>query len=150
MRRVAATVTVVTGSHAGVRGGMTATAVTPVCLTPPSLLVCVNSSASIHPLIKGSGAFCVNVLRDGQDAIATLFGGKVAQAERFASEHWAEDAHGLPFLDDAQAAIFCDLADQVSYGTHSVFIGRVNRVWMADAVSPLVYADGKFSRLLEV
>jgi len=147
MRRLAATVTIITCSHEGARAGMAATAVTSLCMAPPSILVCVNNSASIHPLLMASRTFCVNVLNDRQHDIARLFGGKVPQAERFVAAGWRHEGDGLPYLDDAQAAIFCDLADELHYGTHSVFIGRVTAVRIAGEIAPLVYADGKFSSL---
>lgn len=147
MRRLAATVSIITARDGDNKAGMAATAVTSLCMSPPSILVCVNNSASVHPLIVASGGFCVNVLHGKQDDIASLFGGKIPQSERFGSAHWRYDENGLPYLDDAQAVIVCQIGDQLQYGTHSVFIGNVVSVKIAGEVSPLVYADGKFSCL---
>ncbi|NBW26299.1 MAG: flavin reductase, partial [Betaproteobacteria bacterium] len=52
MRRLAATVTLVTTSDAdGKRYGMLATSVTSVTMEPPMLLVCVSRSAHVHPAL---------------------------------------------------------------------------------------------------
>ena len=48
MRRLTSAVTVITTAHEDRRYGMTATAVTSVSADPPSLLICVNRSASLH------------------------------------------------------------------------------------------------------
>ena len=48
MRHVAATVYAVTTGHGGGRYGILATAVSSLSFEPPSLLVCVNRSASLH------------------------------------------------------------------------------------------------------
>jgi flavin reductase (DIM6/NTAB) family NADH-FMN oxidoreductase RutF len=145
MRRLAASVSIITCSHEGRRAGMTATAVTSLCLAPPSLLVCVNCSASIYPLIIASNSFCVNVLNDRQGAIAALFGGKVPQNKRFGMHGWQASETGLPYLDDAQSVAFCSLEHQLQYGTHSVFVGQVTSVRITGEVAPLIYADGVLS-----
>ena len=49
MRRVAATVNVISICVDGKPMGITATAVSVVSMDPPSLLVCVNQAASVHP-----------------------------------------------------------------------------------------------------
>ena len=48
MRKLASTVTVLTTREADEHHGMAATAVTSLSTEPPSLLVCVNRSASLH------------------------------------------------------------------------------------------------------
>jgi flavin reductase (DIM6/NTAB) family NADH-FMN oxidoreductase RutF len=147
MRRLAASVSIITCSHEGKQAGMAATAVTSLSLAPPSLLVCVNCCASIYPLIIASGAFCVNVLNEKQGAIAAVFGGKVPQNERFETAGWKTGHRGLPYLEDAQTVAFCVLEHQLQYGTHSVFVGQVASVRIAGEVAPLIYADGMFSSI---
>src|SRR5690606_28719957 len=48
MRRVAATVNVISICVEGRPMGITATAVSSVSMSPPSLLVCINQAASLH------------------------------------------------------------------------------------------------------
>ena len=64
MRHVAATVYAVTTGHGGNRFGILATAVSSLSFDPPSLLVCVNRSASLHGPLNSADTFCVNVLGD--------------------------------------------------------------------------------------
>ena len=62
MRHQAGAVTLIsTGVH-GNRTGLIATAVCSLTDTPPTLLMCVNESASAHDLIAEKGSFCVNLL----------------------------------------------------------------------------------------
>ena len=76
MRRLAATVTIISTSDAnGNRYGMTATAVNSLAMDPPSLLICVNHSASIHAPLVGRGRFCVNVLTTGHEDLVSAFSG---------------------------------------------------------------------------
>jgi flavin reductase (DIM6/NTAB) family NADH-FMN oxidoreductase RutF len=142
MRKLAATVTVVTTHHDGEHHGMAATAVTSLSVNPASLLVCVNQSASMHDVVHRRQFFCVNLLGQQHAALCEAFGGKLSGAERFRIGEWAEDASGLRYLTDAQANLFCRLEQNHVYGTHTIFIGRVERVILAEVGEPLLYQAG--------
>ncbi|MES4992593.1 flavin reductase family protein [Phyllobacterium sp. 22229] len=149
LRGMAASVTIITTADGDGRYGMVATAVMSVALEPPSLVIAVNKSASIHPRISGRGYFCVNVLSEWENTIASGF--SVAKGEgRFAYGAWASrpiDAsqQGLPHLVTAEAAIFCKVsAVYDSHGTHSLFIGDVVDVERSGAFSPLTYCNGQY------
>ena len=62
MRHVAATVTVISTETDGTRYGMTATAVVPVSMEPPSILATIYQNSFFHRHISRKGAFCVNLL----------------------------------------------------------------------------------------
>jgi len=144
MRRLAATVTIIsTADMQGRRHGMTATAVSSVSMDPPSLLICVNRSASIHDPLLARERFAVNVLSTDHEALVAAFGGQLKGDERFAVGPWRQHEGDVPYLEDAQSSMFCDVVNVVSFGTHSIVIGRVTEVKVKDAVHPLVYADGQ-------
>ena len=147
MRRLAATVCIISTTGEDGWHGMTATAVTSVSMDPPSVLVCVNTTASLHRILHSGTRFCVNVLRASQESFAGTFASsRIRGADRFAADAWKADGeHGdLPYLVDAQANLFCDIDHMVPYGTHTIFIGRVNAVRNGELVSPLLYADGQY------
>jgi flavin reductase len=144
MRALASSVSVLSTVHEGRRFGMTATAVTSVSMNPPSLLICVNQSSSLHKPLLGSRAFCVNVLHACQSSVAQVFGSKEVE-NRFSHGTWLSDDRALPFLDDAQANIFCDVDHVHAYGSHSIVIGRVSRTVARRPVHPLVYQDGRYT-----
>ncbi|MCF4165171.1 flavin reductase family protein [Zavarzinia compransoris] len=144
MRRLAATVTVVTTGAGGEHQGMTATAVTSVTADPPALLVCVNQSASMHPSLETGTRFCVNLLNESHAEVAGAFGGKLQGPERFTAGHWAVNDHGVPYLTDAQANIFCLVDALMIYGTHTIFVGKVDDVRLFGDIAPLIYQDGRF------
>jgi flavin reductase (DIM6/NTAB) family NADH-FMN oxidoreductase RutF len=151
MRRLAASVTVITASHEGRAGGMTATAVCSVSMAPPLLLICVNRQGSTHPLIKGAGRFAVNLLAEGQDAVAGAFARSAASGEdQFAAAGtWITAPGGLPLLAGATAALECRVENAVEAGSHTVFFGAVEAVHLPEpAPATLVYAGGGYRRLL--
>ncbi|HYI48927.1 MAG TPA: flavin reductase family protein [Allosphingosinicella sp.] len=143
MRRVAATVNVISICVEGKPMGITATAVSVVSMDPPSLLVCVNQAASVHPKIENVVHFNVNVLHRDQAEIATIFADRRLEAQRFI-RGWDNDCVTPPRLRNAQASILCRRIDHHRFGTHSIFIGVVEDVVVRQEVEPLVYLDGKF------
>ncbi|KIW38526.1 uncharacterized protein PV06_09482 [Exophiala oligosperma] len=144
LRRHAKAVVVITCRHEGQRYAMAATAACELSLEPPSLLVCVNKSASIHsPLTKGAD-FCINILHSSHQTIARMCSGKVKGEARFEEGSWAEDEQYMPYLSDAQANFFCKLDGSFSYGTHEVFIGHIRSARTNGPVDPLVYVDGSY------
>ena len=146
MRRLASTVTIIsTADVNGNRYGMAATAVTSVSTDPPSLLICVNHGASIHAPLAGRGAFCVNVLTTGHEDLVSAFSGRLKGNERFTVGDWRDDNRGIPYLEDAQCNLVCDVDTVVPSGTHSIIVGRVVAVRVAEGIAPLIYADGKLA-----
>jgi flavin reductase (DIM6/NTAB) family NADH-FMN oxidoreductase RutF len=145
MRRVAATVTIVTTvAEGGEPAGVTATAVSSVSLEPPSLLVCINRNASIHDALTRRGAFCVNILTHDQADIARSFSATGERSSRFARGHWREGPAGLPYLPGSRANLFCETAKLVEFGTHTIAIGVVRDVMAEEGGMPLIYLDGNF------
>jgi flavin reductase (DIM6/NTAB) family NADH-FMN oxidoreductase RutF len=147
MRRFAGAVNVITAANAGERHGMTATAVCSVTADPPTLLVCINRRAATHDAVVAAGAFCVNVLRAGDEALSAWFGGGQTGSGRFASHRWIEIATGAPALADALAAFDCRVVHAHAHGTHTVFFGRIEACRLEHEGPPLLYASGRYARL---
>ncbi len=143
MRRVASTVNVITLCVGGQPKGITATAMSPLSLDPPSLLVCINRAASLHGSMEDVTHFRVNVLHRDQEAIASMFADSSQQATRFL-EGWEVGCERPPRLLEAQAAILCRRTDHHRFGTHSIFIGVVEEAEFRPGVDPLVYVDGRY------
>jgi flavin reductase (DIM6/NTAB) family NADH-FMN oxidoreductase RutF len=142
MRSLASTVTVITTRDNDEHHGMAATAVTSLSTQPPSLLVCVNQSASLHGPIQTAARFCVNLLTVQHAPLVEAFGGTLTGAARFGVGDWRSDGEGVRYLSDAAANIFCTLDHKVDYGTHTIFIGRVEQVRVLPNAEPLLYYSG--------
>lgn len=149
LRRLPGPVSVVTSQEpgSGEPAGMIASAVIPVSLAPPSMLVAIHQDASIHAVITGSGRFCINLLGVGQRGYVDLFTDRTMRARRFESADWRY-AEGLPWLPAACANIFCRVKETLAYGTHELFIGDVEEVRSGEGeVSPLGWIEGDFAQL---
>ena len=132
MRTLASAVSIVSTAHDGRRFGMTATAVCSLSMQPPTLLVCVNQSTSLHHPVLSAGRFCINILHADQDELARTFGRKGIE-DRFASGNWQVDDRGVPFVADAQASIFCAVEETYGHRTHSIVVGAVYRAAVREA-----------------
>lgn len=143
MRRVASTVNVISIRVGGQPMGITATAVSPISMDPPSLLVCINRAASVHGSMEDVSHFRVNVLHREQVKVARMFADRTQHRLRFLSG-WDLECAAAPRLVDAQATILCRRIDSHSFGTHSIFIGVVEEASARDEVDPLVYLDGRY------
>lgn len=124
--------------------GMVATAVTSFSLDPPSLLVCINQSASIASQLVADGHFGVTLLAQHHAEIATTFSGKPSGRSRFDHGPWRFSQTAPPLLEDAAANLICRLAATLSYATHHALIGRVERVTARSEMPTLLYGNGAY------
>jgi flavin reductase (DIM6/NTAB) family NADH-FMN oxidoreductase RutF len=139
MRHIAATVYAVTTGRVGERHGILATAVSSLSFEPPSLLVCVNRSASLHEPLACADTFCVNVLGLGNREIAEAFE-RTRGEDRFAKGEWRE-VRGVPVLANAQSYFICRTAHRHEFGTHTIFIGELLHARHREDATPLTYYD---------
>ena len=146
-----ASVCVITTEVAGERFGLTATAVSSVCATPPRLLICVNKSGQSHAKIALAGHFCVNVLTEDQDHVAKAFAGMLGPGfDRFACAEWTAVKTGSPALEAAAATFDCRIAGQIDQFTHSIFLGDVVAVSSHLGRDSLLYGSRKFRQLRKI
>lgn len=143
MRRVAATVNVISVSVHGRPLGITATAVSSLSMEPPSLLACINRAAAVHASMADMADFRVNILHRDQEEIARMFADRRMEELRFA-DGWELTDGEPPRLIDAQASILCRRIAHHEFGTHSIFIGVIEDVAVREDVSPLLYWDGRY------
>ena len=144
LRGLAKAVTVISCCDGSRRYAMTATAVNELSMDPPSMLICVNRSASLFgPLVDGAH-FCINVLQASQAEISALCSGKARGEARFAVGSWRSSSLGPPYLLEAQSSFVCRNVSKLEFGTHGIFVGQVEQVYMREQNDPLVYMDGRY------
>lgn len=148
MRSLVGAVSVVSvQGHGGIVAGLTATSLCSLSAEPPSLLVCVNRTASIAPSLQLHAEFGVNVLTEHQIEVARAFGGQshVRGTARFAYGQWRRSEHDVPLLVGARVSFECEVAQVLDYESHHIVIGRVTEVHFGDtSEKPLLYGDGRY------
>ena len=81
--------------------------------------------------------------------VAHAFSGQLRGRDRFGIGRW-EIRDGLPVLRNAQASLGCTLVKTLDHGTHSIFLGRVDAVVVAQKVAPLIYQDGVYAHAISL
>lgn len=149
MRNVAGAVSIVTACHGGGRAGLTATSVTALSAEPPTVIVCVNRTASAWPVIEAAGHFAINVLGARHRPIADRFAGRggFKGEARFAGADWGTLVTGAPTLDGALAVIDCDTEEALERHSHTILIGRIKAISHAQNEGALLYWRGVYGQI---
>jgi flavin reductase (DIM6/NTAB) family NADH-FMN oxidoreductase RutF len=142
MKRFATGVAVVTTTAESRIHGFTANAFASVSADPPTVLICVNRSARAHPLISASQRFCVNILALEQRALAEQFADGEPQT-RFDGVAYRFGPSGSPILAGTLAYVDCTLGEELTAGTHTIFLGNVIEAGERDG-APLGYYDRRY------
>ena len=104
--------------------------------------MCINKSASIHNSIVIGSKFCINLLTKDHEELSNICSSYENENKRFESAEW--DLTETPFLKRAQANIFCEVDQLISYHTHSIIIGKVLKSNNSDDINTLTYVDCKY------
>jgi flavin reductase (DIM6/NTAB) family NADH-FMN oxidoreductase RutF len=138
-------VTVVTTIDAhGRPRGMTANSFASVSLDPALLLVCIGHGAASFHAFAQCRSFAVNVLRDDQQDVSSLFASK--SAVKFASIDYAARHTGAPVLSDCLTWFDCVVHQRVNAGDHTVLFGRVQQFGTSRA-APLGFSRGRYAEV---
>lgn len=148
MSRLGAAVNIITTDGPGGRAGFTASAVCSVTDSPPTLLVCLNRSASVWPVFQQNQALCVNTLAAGHEPLSNLFGGKTPMEERFVAAEWSTLVTGAPVLAGAIASFDCKISQVVSVGTHDILFCEAQALVCNESSHGLIYFDRGYHHLL--
>ena len=145
MSCAANTVNVVTTDGAAGRAGVTVSAMASVSADgdAPTMLVCVHHLAAAAQTILDNGCFCTNILRDDQSFISDTFAGrlKTEDGDKFSCVDWVAMKTGAPRVRDPLTAFDCKVKSSERVGTHFVFIGEVQDIFVATGGSPLIFAN---------
>ena len=144
--RFASGVTVVTTRDAGGRDhGLTVSAFASLSLSPPLILVCIDQTSSVHPVLRQASHFVVNILAAAQEPISRRFSGR--DLERFDGLGYTRGSTGVAVLDDVLAYLECRVARQYDEGDHTIFVGEVEAA-ESEGARPLLYYRGGYAALV--
>lgn len=138
-------VTIITAAPpGGAVVGIAVNSFTSVSLDPPLVAFCAAHSSSTWPKIREAGAFCVNIMGEEQEDVCRLFASK--GADRFEAVGWKPAGSGSPVLEGGLAWIDCRIAAQHEAGDHTIVVGSVLGLDVADQGGPLVFFRGGYGR----
>lgn len=137
---VATPVSVVTTVSAGTAYGTTISAFLSLSMHPPMVLVSLDGGSNLLAALKPGSPLGVNVLGEGQGAIARHFATK--SANKFEGIVWQSEA-GAPRLPDLHVWIAGRVAQITPAGDHMLVLGNVEEADSGRG-SPLTYWSGAF------
>ncbi len=137
-------VVVVTASDGAVPFGLSVNSFTSVSLDPPLIAFCADRRSGSWAAIRRSGAFCVNVLAEDQEAVSRAFATR--GAEKFGGVGWSPAPSGSPLLDGVLAWIDCRIEAVHDGGDHEICVGRVDQLGVERDEGPLVFYRGGYGR----
>ena len=145
MRRHAAGVCVLSAGRGDTLNGMAVTSATSFSMDPPSVLVCVNETASLAPMLDLGATFQLTILGREHEDVVAAFGSKPSGRARFRHPDWRLPEGGCAWLEGAPANLSCVVERRLAYGSHSAVIGRVTQVRLGSDAPSLVFRDGVYA-----
>ncbi len=130
--------------------GFTASAVCSVTDTPPTLLVCMNTTSRSHGHFMENKILSVNVLGAQHEHISNTFASKLCSEQRFQQGTWTKLVTGSPVLEDALVSFDCEIEQVQEVGTHSVFICRVVAIKQSEQDESLVYFNRTYHQVGQI
>lgn len=141
-------VTVVTTLVGQQRRGMTANAFTSLSLHPPLVLVCVDHSASMQPMLEMAEAFAVNILAADQRAVSEVFARSGQHEAVMNGVPFRDGPLGSPIIDGVLAWAECRVEQHLAGGDHTIVVGRVESLAIErPGGDPLLYFAGGYRGL---
>lgn len=145
MARFATGVAVVTALEEGEPVGFTCQSFVSLSIDPPFVSLAPAKTSTSWPRIARAGAFCVNILAEGQEEVGRRFA--ASGTDKFSGVTWVPAARtGSPRLSGSLAWVDCGLELVHDAGDHEIVIGRVLDLGTGDG-RPLVFYDRDFARL---
>lgn len=148
LRNLAGGVSIITAGEGEQRTGATVTSATALSVEPARMLVSLNRTSSTWPVVERFGHFCVNIVGPLHEGLANQFAGRggLRGTDRYRGFGWTTLASGAPVLDDASAAIDCEVEEAIERHSHVIVIGRVLAIRVNGGGS-LVYGNGHYAAL---
>jgi flavin reductase (DIM6/NTAB) family NADH-FMN oxidoreductase RutF len=147
-RRFATGVTVVTTRQGRDVYGLTVSAFATLSIDPLQVLVSIRTGNRLHEMIRESGVFAINILREEQRPISQYFAqpGRPTCIDAFPEIATGILVTGAPVIDDCLAHFDCRLAATLAGGDHAICIGDVVAACGSDG-HPLLYFNGDYRGL---
>ncbi|WP_414148079.1 flavin reductase family protein [Erwinia sp. BNK-24-b] len=113
----------------GGQAGCTVTTFASLCAERRLLVIVLPSDQPFGSVVQANGCFCVNVLAEGQKALASLFTKTSPTSEAFTHGSWQSSAEGNPLLAGAVASLDCLLVERLTLYGCVLLTGEVTTVY---------------------
>jgi flavin reductase (DIM6/NTAB) family NADH-FMN oxidoreductase RutF len=116
--------------------------VTQTSFRPPLVAVGIKQDSHPYAVVKGSGAFALNVLGADQQEIAQRFFGTVTpEGNRLGPVTFRPGTTGSPVINESPAWWECRVVGVLEQGDHHVFLGEVVEAGVNNDTPTLLLRD---------
>ena len=118
--------------------------------TPMCVAVGINKNNYTYELIKESGVFVINVLKQSQIDLVPVFGLKSGrEVNKFENVKYHKSITGVPVLDEILSWMECRVVNEltVDCGTHNIFVADVVDGDVITSGEPLTYKFYRDSKI---
>ncbi|MFA5779165.1 MAG: flavin reductase family protein [Elusimicrobiota bacterium] len=118
--------------------------------TPMRVAVGINKNNYTYELIKESGVFVINVLKQSQIDLVPVFGLKSGrEVNKFENVKYHKSITGVPVLDEILSWMECRVVNEltVDCGTHNIFVADVVDGDVITSGEPLTYKFYRDSKI---
>ncbi|KRF67250.1 oxygenase [Bacillus sp. Soil768D1] len=128
---------VTTVTEDGTPVGLTVNSFASVSLDPLMLLWSIDHGVSSLKAFTEGGKFAVHVLAGEQQELCKIFASK--HEDRFSACEWSFSENGLPVIEGAFGVFECKTFKAIEAGDHTVLIGEVIDLKVAEEKDPMLY-----------
>ena len=144
MRRHALSVCILSAGGEEDANGMAVTSAGSFSMAPPSMLVSVNTSASLSPTLQIGAPLGLTVLGRQHQEVVAVFSRKPSGRTRFDTGDWRLGPDEPPWLAGASANLSCVVEAELAYGSHRALVARVLKTRLGDDGPGIIYRDGEY------
>lgn len=128
----------------GERLGLTVSSLVSLSLEPPLVGVAISRQAALHELLRRAQTFAASLLAGDQEALAQHFARGVPPIALWHGIHARAGELGAPLIEDALGWLECRVDGELAVGTHTLFVGAVERAEDGRDAPPLVYVGQRY------
>jgi 3-hydroxy-9,10-secoandrosta-1,3,5(10)-triene-9,17-dione monooxygenase reductase component len=123
--------------------GLTIQSFCSLSLDPPLILLCPARASTSWPRVERAGRLCVNLLAEGQAALARQFAR--SGGDKYTDVTWTRSAEtGSPLLEGALAWVDCEIEQSFQGGDHLIAVCRVLDLAVRTDLKPLIFYRSNF------
>lgn len=146
MRQWVAGVTVITVGEPPNCHGMTANSFTPLSMSPPLFLICIDRNNETHGMLAEGVRVGINLLSDSQIEISQHFARKTANREDFTDLPWYPGPRGATLFQGCAATMEAQIINAYAGGDHTIFVGEILSAHCDGERPTLLYSRGTYGR----
>ena len=139
------TMFIVTAGNERERSGCLVGFASQVSIHPPRFLVCLSIKNHTYRVALASDTLAVHMVPDGEERLATLFGGETGDdIDKFARCECAAGPGGAPLILELENRFSGGVLERVDFGDHVGFVLAPIEVHHSDGEKPLTFHRAKW------